>query len=148
MSYFKSDIEEKLAHKLEILGYKLVKVGFYQGKRRKKVELTIFSPQGVGHDDCSRVTREIMEDKELDQELGEDYVLEVSSPGIGRKLTQVGEYRIFQGQSIEFALKGQDVPRFGEIGEVGEEEVKILLRDEKEEILVTPIANINYAKLI
>ncbi len=141
----KEEIEEKVEQKLLELDCKLVKFSVFFGKRRNKIEIVIYKENGVSHEDCNRVSREILRDSELDAYLGEDYLLEVSSPGINRKLHTIREYKVFKGHNIEFTIVNEGKPDIGEIIDVSEESIVILVGGEKKEIAID---NIEYAKLI
>jgi ribosome maturation factor RimP len=57
----------------------------------------------VGIEDCQRVSQDLsalldVEDEFGQQELGETYTLEVSSPGLDRPLRHEADYRRFQGR--------------------------------------------------
>ena len=54
-------------------------------------------------DDCEKVTRSL--DTFLDELIPFKYNLEVSSPGLERKLKSVKEYQIFAGKNIDIKLK-------------------------------------------
>lgn len=143
----KGQIEQKLEENLLLLGYSLVKLNIIYGKRRNKIEVIIYSKEGITHQDCNRVTKMIKNTPDIESQFGEQYLLEVSSPGLYRKITTLREYRVFQEKLIEFALKEQGVPRFGLILKVGEDE-QIILKDKKtQEEVKTSLENIQYAKL-
>lgn len=143
----KGQIEQKLEENLLLLGYSLVKLNIIYGKKRNKIEVIIYSKEGITHQDCNRVTKMIKNTPDIESQFGEQYLLEVSSPGLYRKITTLREYRVFQEKLIEFALKEQGVPRFGLILKVGEDE-QIILKDKKtQEEVKTSLENIQYAKL-
>ena len=52
----------------------------------------------VSVDDCARVSRAVEARLESERLVGEQYVLEVSSPGIERPLRGPGDWRKFAGQ--------------------------------------------------
>jgi len=59
--------------------------------------------EAVGIDDCQRVSQDLsavldVEDEFGQQELGETYTLEVSSPGLDRQLRSAADYRRFSGR--------------------------------------------------
>jgi ribosome maturation factor RimP len=59
--------------------------------------------EAVGIDDCQRISQDLsalldVEDEFGQQELGEQYTLEVSSPGLDRPLRNEADYRRFAGR--------------------------------------------------
>ncbi|HNY39296.1 MAG TPA: ribosome maturation factor RimP [Bryobacteraceae bacterium] len=96
------------------------------GKSRV-VRIFIDKPGGVSHADCELISEQVgtMLDVE-DAVPGRSYHLEVSSPGVERKLRHAGDFRRYQGEkarvSLREAVDGQK--RFeGRIAEVGEDGV-------------------------
>ena len=73
----------------------------------KKVQVFIDSTEGVSFDKCRRLSRAL--EKEIDENgwLGEKYVLEVSSAGIDRPLTDLRQYPKNVGRNVEVILKDQ-----------------------------------------
>jgi ribosome maturation factor RimP len=146
MSFYKKIIEEQIEKKLNLLGYSLVQLKIVQGKKRKKIELIIYSPKGISHQDCTRVSHEILDDPDTEELLGEDYVLEVSSPGINRRLKTIRDFEIFQDREVEYALLDEGKPHFGRISGAADENITIIDYDLEKERTI-PIDQIQYAKL-
>jgi len=70
-------------------------------RKGKWVEITIFRYNlPVTVEDCAEVTRIFSNSEEVSNLFGEDCVIAVASPGIGRKLTTSREMEIFTGQEI------------------------------------------------
>lgn len=96
------------------------------GKSRV-VRIYIDKPGGVTHADCELISEQVgaMLDVE-DAVPGRSYHLEISSPGVERKLRHEGDFRRYQGEkarvSLREAVNGQR--RFeGRISGVGEDGV-------------------------
>ncbi len=67
------------------------------------LRVTIDSPQGVGIDDCERVSHQLSRVYEVE---GIDYRrLEVGSPGVDRPLRNARDYRRFSGERVELRLR-------------------------------------------
>jgi ribosome maturation factor RimP len=90
---------------IEDLGYQLVEAVLEKRSKSLNIRIAIFSPNGITIDDCSRVSKALARDFSLDEKYGETYSLEVSSPGISRRLKRLREYRIFRDKGIELFLK-------------------------------------------
>jgi ribosome maturation factor RimP len=71
-----------------------------------------------------------------------DIHLEVSSPGISRRLKTADELMVFQGRGIKYLIDEESDWRSGTIGEVGKESVIILAENEAEEIQLSRIKRI------
>ena len=88
----------------ESLGLIAVEVTFTQESGRHFVRIYIYNPkQPVSHTDCENVTRKLAD--YLDELIPVNYYLEVSSPGLERKLKTEKEYLIFQHKKVHVKLK-------------------------------------------
>jgi len=79
-------------------GVEVVDVEWKMGKQRF-LRVYIDKPEGVSHSDCKAVSDQlgVLLDVE-DLVPGSRYILEVSSPGLDRKLTRPGEFERFVGR--------------------------------------------------
>ena len=89
------DAAERAAHSA---GVEVVDVEWKIGKQRF-LRVFIDKPEGVSHRDCQAVSEQlgVLLDVE-DLVPGSRYVLEVSSPGLDRKLTKPAEFERFAGR--------------------------------------------------
>ena len=71
------------------MGYELSDVEVKQHGRNKLVRLFIDKPEGITLDDCESVSQQISLILDVEDLIPEDYTLEVSSPGLNRKLTKI-----------------------------------------------------------
>ena len=63
-------------------------------------------PDGVTHKDCSNFSREFGTIVEVEDVVsGGSYVLEVSSPGLDRKLTKAADFERFRGQRMKLTTR-------------------------------------------
>jgi ribosome maturation factor RimP len=63
-------------------------------------------PDGVTHEDCSRFSREFGTIVDVEDAVpGGSYVLEVSSPGLDRKLTKAADFERFRGQRVKLMTR-------------------------------------------
>lgn len=106
------ELEAQIETRVEALGYEFVELERAGSKSRPILRVRIDLPdsapgKGVTVGDCARVTREL--ETYLDQrpELGERYVLEVSSPGVERPLVRRRDFERFAGREV--ALRGKAV---------------------------------------
>ena len=85
-------------------GFELVDVEFVKEGSTWYLRSYIDKTGGINVNDCERVSRAL--EKELDREdfISEAYVLEVSSPGLGRPLKKDKDYIRNEGKEIELRL--------------------------------------------
>jgi ribosome maturation factor RimP len=63
-------------------------------------------PAGVTHEDCASVSREVGTILDVEDAVpGGSYLLEVSSPGLDRKLTRPKDYERFAGSRIKLTTR-------------------------------------------
>ncbi len=63
-------------------------------------------PDGVTHEDCAKFSREFGTIIDVEDAVpGGSYVLEVSSPGLDRKLTKAADFERFRGQRVKLMTR-------------------------------------------
>jgi ribosome maturation factor RimP len=104
---------------------------------------------GVDHALCGAVSRDLGEAIDVEDAIIDSFVLEVSSPGIERPLTRLGDFARFSGRKarVETAAPIDGRKRFnGRIAAVRGEQVT--LEQEEGGIAVIPFAQIARAHLV
>jgi ribosome maturation factor RimP len=92
------------------LGYELVDLEHVPGRSHAQVRLFIDRPEGVGIEDCERVSHEVSALFDVNDPVATAYTLEVSSPGLDRVLRTPAHFERFVGRRIWVEL---DAPRDG-----------------------------------
>lgn len=87
------------------LGYELVELEYVPGRARAVVRVFIDRPQGVGIEDCERVSHELSALLDVEDPVPMGYTLEVSSPGLDRVLRTAAHFQRFVGERIWLELK-------------------------------------------
>jgi len=98
--------EREVAERVEILarpvldsmGLELVEVLYHGGPSRGLLRMTIDKPGGIGHEDCAEVTRVIGTQLDVEDVVPAAYTLEVSSPGLERRLRRPEDYVKYEGR--------------------------------------------------
>jgi len=94
-------VEDIARRVTESEGLELVEVEVKGGGNQRLVRIYIDKPEGVTHGDCESVSLQVGTIMDVeDVILGGRYTLEVSSPGIERKLLKPQDYERFQGRKI------------------------------------------------
>ena len=66
------------------------------------LRIVIDKPAGVTHEDCANLSREVGTILDVEDAVpGGSYTLEVSSPGLDRKLTRPADYERFAGSRVK-----------------------------------------------
>lgn len=82
------------------LGYELVDLDYAPGRTQALVRLYIDRPEGVGIEDCERVSHEVSALLDVNDPVPTAYTLEVSSPGLDRVLRRPEHFERFVGQRV------------------------------------------------
>src|SRR3984893_11565679 len=83
-------------------GIEVVDVELRGGGKARTLKITIDKPEGVTHEDCANVSREVSTILDVEDAVpGSSYMLEVSSPGLDRKLLRAQDYVRFTGSRIK-----------------------------------------------
>jgi len=87
-------------------GLELVDVDLRGGGKARMLRIFIDKPGGVTHEDCSNFSREVGTIFDVEDAVpGGTYTLEVSSPGLDRKLLKASDYERFTGSLIKLATR-------------------------------------------
>ena len=104
MNEIKKSLEQTLLEDIENNGYELIEIDQHSLRKGIKFVLYIDHKNGIGLDDCVSVSKasEMIIDEFIDPE---SYELEVSSPGLDRKLNKKEDFDRFIGKTIKIRLK-------------------------------------------
>ena len=90
---------------LEQLGYELVDLEYAPGRSQAMLRVFIDRPEGVGLEDCERVSHELSALLDVEDPVPVAYTLEVSSPGLDRVLRTPAHFRRFVGERVWLELR-------------------------------------------
>ena len=90
---------------IERLGYELTDLELKFSGRQAVLRLFIDRPAGVGLDDCEKVSRAVSALLDVEDPLPGRYNLEVSSPGLDRKLTKPAHFQRFTGETLKVQMR-------------------------------------------
>lgn len=120
---------------LPSLGLELVEVQFRREQHGWVLRIFIDAEEGVNLDDCSRVSRELGDFLDVEDIIDHAYNLEVSSPGLERKLARTEDFTRFTGSKAKIKFQqlydGQK-SYIGEIAGVDGDEILLISEDGKE----------------
>ena len=98
-------IEEMLQTTVEAMGFGLWGVEYLSQGRRSVLRVYIDRDAGVTVEDCERVSKQISALLDVEEPIGGSYTLEVSSPGLDRKLTKVEHFQRFEGETLKVSMR-------------------------------------------
>ena len=87
-------------------GMEIVDVHLLGGGAGRVLRIVIDKPQGVSHADCEFISQNVGTILDVEDAVpGGPYTLEVSSPGVERKLSKPQEFERFSGRKIKVVLR-------------------------------------------
>ena len=87
-------------------GLEVVEVELRGGGKARMLRIVIDKPAGVTHEDCASLSREVSTILDVEDVVpGASYLLEVSSPGLDRKLLRQADYERFTGCKVKLTTR-------------------------------------------
>jgi ribosome maturation factor RimP len=87
-------------------GLEVVEVELRGGGKARMLRIVIDKPAGVTHEDCAKLSREAGTILDVEDVIpGASYTLEVSSPGLDRKLFRAADYERFTGSLVKLTTQ-------------------------------------------
>jgi ribosome maturation factor RimP len=87
-------------------GVEVVEIELRGGGKARMLRIFIDKPGGVTHEDCANLSREVSTIFDVEDAMpGGSYTLEVSSPGLDRKLFRPADFERFQGSRVKLTTK-------------------------------------------
>lgn len=118
------------------------------GRRRGLLRLYIEKADGVGLQDCERVSRQVSSVLDVEDPIQGEYTLEVSSPGMDRPLYTLAQFQQYCGEQVQLKLRLAFNGRkqfTGTLTAVESDEIKLVVADEE---YLFPIETIDKAKVV
>jgi len=144
----KLKIEELIGPTINSLGYDLVRVQILdEGTKTLQIMVDRLDQANLTVDDCSVISKEISVIIDINDPIGENYLLEVSSPGIDRPLLRFKDFEKYAGfharVDMNTALEGRKKFK-GKLTGIEGDNIRIKV---KEETYLLPFSKIEKAKL-
>ena len=142
------ELEALIEPTVEVLGFELWGLEIVRHGRRSMLRIYIEAEQGITVDDCAVVSRQVSGLLDVENPIDEEYTLEVSSPGIDRRIFKPSQIERCQGQSATVQLRQpfEGQKKFKGVL-VGIEGSDLVLRLSDEEEIVLPFHSIERAKV-
>ena len=137
---------------VERLGYEIADLEVQLGGPGSVVRIFIDFPDGekiIGIEDCEAVSRQVGALLDVEDPIPGDYNLEVSSPGLNRRLVKPEHFERFAGNRVKVKLKRlvEGRKNFNKVKLVGIKDSNVLLKDGKEDFAI-PLQEVDTARVI
>jgi ribosome maturation factor RimP len=89
-------------------GLEVIEVELRGSGKARMLRIFIDKPAGVTHEDCANVSREVGTILDVEDAMpGGQYTLEVSSPGLDRKLSRPADFERFRGSRVKLTTRDE-----------------------------------------
>lgn len=106
MSAKLKQLEDILRPVVEGLGYEFWGIEYRSQGHHSMLRVFIDDAEnGIGIDDCEKVSRQISGVMDVEDPIQVEYTLEVSSPGMDRPLFTLAQYQSFVGHQVQIRLR-------------------------------------------
>ena len=140
-------LTELLAPTVQGLGYELLGIERSSGNGGALVRLYIDSEDGIGIEDCERVSRQVSDWLDVEDAIHGEYTLEVSSPGLDRPLFKREHYEAHVGADVKLRLKRAIDGRRRVAGRLAGTTDETVTIEMGEESIVVPYGDVERARL-
>lgn len=101
----RNELVKLLEPSIERLGYELSDLEVKLGGKHGVLRVFIDKPDGIGLSDCEKVSLAVSALLDVEDPLPGHYDLEVSSPGLDRKLTKIEHFQRFEGETVKVQMR-------------------------------------------
>ena len=101
---YEKQTEELLMPLVDAHGFELVDVEYVKEGGSWYLRAYIDKPGGIAVDDCEVISRKLSDWLDKEDFIDDSYILEVSSPGLGRPLKKEKDYVRSMGREVEVRL--------------------------------------------
>ena len=130
-------------------GIEIVEIELLGSGKARVLRIYIDKPEGVSHADCENVSRQVGEILDAEDVIpGENYTLEVSSPGVERKLVKPADYTRFAGKKAKIVTREEvESQRHWEGVLLGLDDQQVLIEPAQGRVVRIPLATVKRANL-
>ena len=141
--FTEADVEKLIYKACELCGFEVYEQNIQLRKGSAVITVRIDNGSIVSHDDCVKYTAKLNSLIE-DSGIEDSYTLEISSPGLKRKIRSKAEFIRFAGAPVKIILGGEKGGAVkGKIVSAGDESVVLKTEKGMEEISYNDIKNSN-----
>jgi ribosome maturation factor RimP len=149
MAVASSELKQLLGPVVEALGCELWGLELQTGGKTKLLRIYIDrADDGIGVDDCERVSRQASAVLDVEEAINGEYILEVSSPGMDRPLYELSQYEQYIGEDISLRLRFPYEGRRnfkGRLTGIDDDEIVLVVTDHE---FLFPVEGIEKANVI
>ena len=138
-------IKEVLEDDIERLGCKVWGLELFGRRSNQTLRIYIDKNEGISVDDCEKVSKHVSKVLDAENDFSENYMLEVSSPGLDRKFFYKEQYKEYLNESLKVTFFDTHNKKTitGRLEGAYDNSIKLELNDEIKEIAFSSIIQAN-----
>ena len=138
-------IKEVLEDDIERLGCKVWGLELFGRRSNQTLRIYIDKNEGISVEDCEKVSKHVSKVLDTENDFSQNYMLEVSSPGLDRKFFYNDQYKDYLNEPLKvtfFDSKNKKTIK-GRLEEADETSIKLELKDGTRQIAFSSIIQAN-----
>ena len=138
-------IKEVLEEDIERLGCKVWGLELFGRRSNQTLRIYIDKNEGISVEDCEKVSKHVSKVLDAENDFSENYMLEVSSPGLDRKFFYKEQYKEYLNESLKVTFFDTQNKKTvtGRLEGTYDNPIKLKLKDEIKEIAFSSIIQAN-----
>ena len=138
-------IKEVLEDDIERLGCKVWGLELFGRRSNQTLRIYIDKNEGISVEDCEKVSKHVSKVLDAENDFSENYMLEVSSPGLDRKFFYKEQYKEYLNESLRVTFFDTQNKKtvIGRLEGAYDNSIKLELNDEIKEIAFSSIIQAN-----
>ena len=138
-------IKEVLEDDIERLGCKVWGLELFGRRSNQTLRIYIDKNEGISVEDCEKVSKHVSKVLDAENDFSENYMLEVSSPGLDRKFFYKEQYKEYLNESLKVTFFDTQNKKTvtGRLEGTYDNSIKLELNDEVKEIAFSSIIQAN-----
>ena len=138
-------IKEVLEDDIERLGCKVWGLELFGRRSNQTLRIYIDKNEGISVEDCERVSKHVSKVLDAENDFSENYMLEVSSPGLDRKFFYKEQYKDYLNEPLKVTFFDTQNKKTvtGLLEEADDNSIKLELKDETKKIAFSSIIQAN-----
>jgi len=138
-------IKEVLEDDIERLGCKVWGLELYGRRSNQTLRIFIDKNEGISVEDCEKISKHVSKVLDTENDFSQNYMLEVSSPGLDRKFFYNEQYKDYINESLKVTFFDSQNKKTikGRLEEADETSIKLELKDGTRQIAFSSIIQAN-----
>jgi len=138
-------IKKVLEDDIERLGYKVWGLELFGRRSNQTLRIYIDKIGGISIEDCEAVSKHVSKVLDTENDFSENYMLEVSSPGLDRKFFYKDQYKNYLNESLKVTFFDSQNKKTiqGRLVEVDKKSIKLEMKEDPMRIAFSSIIQAN-----